>query len=101
MPRSGEEWAKQQHRPAEPADERRVRLPGGDARASDAKRRGAFTIDRRAEALEQADHHADVADPWHIADLARLIREQARGQQRQRGVLVAFNMHAAGKLTAA
>ena len=46
-------------------------------------------LDLGAEVAEQLDHRLDVADPRHVRELHRLVGEQARGEDRQRAVLVA------------
>ena len=44
---------------------------------------------------EQPRHHLDVADARHVGEHALVLGQQAGGEQRQRGVLVAFDGHAA------
>ena len=46
-------------------------------------------LDGGAERPQQIDHHVDVADARDVPQLAGFPRQQARGDQRQRGVLVA------------
>src|SRR5262249_10175704 len=50
-----------------------------------------------ADAREQAHHRLDVADARQVRELDRLVGEQARGQDRQRAVLVAGPAPAAGQ----
>ena len=55
----------------------------------------------RAEIEEQPRHHLDVADARHVGQHALLGRQQAGGEQRQRGVLVAFDVDGARQPLAA
>ena len=41
-----------------------------------------------ADAVEQPDHRLDVVDARHVRERHRLVGEQARGEDRQRAVLV-------------
>ena len=45
-------------------------------------------LDFCAEVAQQLDHRLDVADPRHVAQRDGLGREQGRGEDRQRAVLV-------------
>ena len=55
----------------------------------------ADAVDLGAEVEQQPRHHLDVADARHVGQHALLVGQQARGQQRQRRVLVAFDGDAA------
>ena len=50
--------------------------------------------DLGAEVVEQIEHRLHVADPRHVRERHRLGREQRRGQNRQRAVLVPGRLHA-------
>ena len=86
-----EQRTEQQHGPAQPADQGAVGLVLGDRAAAHAQRRAADAFDLRAQIEEQPRHHFDVADPRHVRQHAFVRRQQARGEQRQRGILVAFD----------
>ena len=57
--------------------------------------RRADPVDLRTEALQQFDHDTDILDLRHVRQLARLVRQNAGGQQWQRRVLVTFDVDAA------
>jgi hypothetical protein len=58
-------------------------------------------VDFRADLFQQLRHHADVADARHVREDAFFGRQQACGQQRQCGVLVAFDLDLSGDRAAA
>ena len=58
---------------------------------SDPQRRGPDAIDLGADVEQQPRHHLDVADARHVRQHALVFGQQARGEQRQRRVLVAFD----------
>jgi hypothetical protein len=58
-------------------------------------------FDLRAQRFDEVEQDVDVTDARHVGDLARLIREQARRDQRQCGVLVPFDHHASRQRAAA
>ena len=60
-----------------------------------AQRRRADALDFGADVEQQPRHHLDVADARHVGQHALVVGQQAGGQQRQRGVLVAFDGDAA------
>ena len=64
-------------------------------RRADAQRRRADAVYLGAEIEQQPRHHLDVADARHVGQDALVVGQQAGGQQRQRGVLVAFHRDAA------
>ena len=86
---------------AKAADERAIGFVGGDVRAPDAQRGGANPFDLGAEIQQQPRHHFDIGNPGHVAQRAPLIGQQARGDQRQRGVLVPFHVDASFDATTA
>ena len=92
-PQSRQQRTEQQHRPAEPANQRAIGLVGDDLRRPDAQRGRADAVDFGAEVEQQSRHYLDVADAWDVREQALLVREEARGQQRQRRILVAFHRH--------
>ena len=65
-----------------------------DLAAAHAQRRVPMPSTSAPRSSEQPRHHLDVADPRHVGEHALFGRQQARGQQRQRGVLVAFDVDA-------
>ena len=81
----------QQDRSAQPADQRAIGLVFHQLGTPDAQRRAADAFDLRAQIEEQPRHHFDIADPRHVRQHAFVRRQQARGEQRQRGILVAFD----------
>jgi hypothetical protein len=89
----GEQRPEEQDRSPETTDERRVRLVLADLPTANAQRRRPHALNRRTEIHEQANHDLDVADSRDVAEHAFFRREQAGGQQRERAVLVAFDVH--------
>ena len=87
-----EQRAEQQHRTAQAADQRRVGLVLDDVGTPHAQRRAADALDLAAEVENQPRHHLDVADSGNVREDAFLGGEETRRQQRQRGVLVAFDV---------
>jgi hypothetical protein len=96
-----EERTQQENRPAEAAHHRPIGLVLQHVGAPHAQRRGADAVHLGAEVHEQLRHHLDVTDARHVAEHALLGREQAGREQRQRGVLVAFDGDLAGQSLAA
>jgi hypothetical protein len=85
----------QQHRAAQPAHERAVGRVCPQRLRPDLHRGGADAFDVGPEVHEQPRHHLHVADARHVGEHALLFGEEARREQRQRGVLVAFHGHPA------
>jgi hypothetical protein len=56
--------------------------------------RGAPAVDARAKRHDDVEQHLHVADARHVAQLARLVGQHAGGDERQGGVLVAFDSDA-------
>ena len=100
-PGAGEERGDEEHRAAEPGDERGVGVGGPELPAAHPQRRRADAVDLRPEALEEAAHRLDVADARGVLEDALLGREQAGGEDRQRRVLVALDLDDAGEAVAA
>ena len=96
-----EQWAEQQDRAAQPADQRAVGLVLHHVATVNAQGGAANSLDFGPQVEQQAGHHLHVGDARHIGQRARLVGQQARGHQRQRGVLVAFDVDAAAESTAA
>ena len=59
------------------------------------QRRRADAVDLGAEVEQQPAHHFHVGDARNVAQHALLLGQQARGDERQRGVLVAFDIETA------
>jgi hypothetical protein len=97
----GEQRSEQQDGAAQPPDEGAVGLVLRHLGTADPKRRAADALDLRAEIEQKPRHHFDVADARHVREDAFLGRQQARGQQRQRGILVTFDFHGTGEPMAA
>ncbi len=97
----GQERPQQQNRPAQPSDQGAVGLVLQDIAALDAQRGAADALDLGAEIEQQPRHDLDVGDSRHVGQHARLIRQQAGCHQRQRRVLVAFDVDASAEPTAA
>ena len=98
---AGEQRAGDQERGADPVGELLVDLGAGDAVGLQADLVLARPGDLHAEPLEQPEHRLDVADPRHVADDELLVGEQAGGQDRERGVLVARRHDLSGERYAA
>ena len=62
-----------------------------------AERRAADALDLAAEVENQPRHHLDVADSGNVGEDAFVGGEKTRRQQRQRGVLVAFDVDGSGQ----
>ena len=100
-PAAREQRTDEEDRPAQAADQRRVGFVLHDLRAAHAQRRAADPLDLGPEIQEQPRHHFHVADARHVGEDAFLGREETRREQRQRGVLVAFDLDRAGETLAA
>ena len=96
-----EQRANQQNRAANAADELRVGLVLNHLLTADADRRRPDAFHGRAQVEQQLRHRLDVLDPRHVGEHAFFGRQQARRQQRQRGVLVAFDINGSGQTPAA
>jgi hypothetical protein len=94
-PRPREQWPEEEHRAAKPSHQASIRVVRVDARRPDPQRGCPDTFDLGADVEQQPRHHLDVADARHVGQHALLFSEEARRQQRQRGVLVAFHGHTA------
>ena len=78
-----------------------IRVVRVNARRPDPQRGCPDTFDLGADVEQQPRHHLDVADARHVAEDAFVFGEQAGGEQRQRGVLVALDADRAGQTAAA
>ena len=96
-----EQRAREQERGADTAGELRVELVRRDLRRLHANFVVARPLDLRADVGEQGHHRLGVADPRHVVEHHRLGRQQARGEDRQRAVLVAGRPHASAQGPAA
>jgi hypothetical protein len=94
-PAAREQRPEEQHRAAQAAHQRGVWFILDDIRAADPQRRAPDALNLGAKLQEQPRHHLDVPDAWNVGEHALFGRQQARGQQRQRRILVAFDLHAA------
>ena len=92
---TSQERPHQQHRPAKAPDQRPIGLVLCHLLAADAQRRRSDAVDLCAHIEEKSAHHLDIRDARHVGEDARLIGQQARRNQRQRGVLVAFDVETA------
>ena len=88
-PEPREQRAGEQERRAHACAELRVELVPGHVRRMDAHLVRAGPRDLGAELVEQVEHRLHVADARHVRERHRLARQQRRGQDRQRAVLVA------------
>ena len=73
-----------------------ARLRGLDVPAAHADGGRAEAVHFGADFRQQLRHHLDVADARHVREHALFGGQQARRQQRKRGVLVAFDVDLAG-----
>ncbi len=89
MPEAGEQRAGEQERAADAVGELLVDLGLRDAGGVDAHLVLARPLGVGAEIGEQREHRVDVADARDVAEHDRLVGEQARGEDRERPVLVA------------
>ena len=92
-PSARQQWTEQQDRPAQPADQRAVGLVLDDVGTAHAKRRAPNAFDMSAKIEDEPRHHLDVADARHVGQHAFFGGEEARREDRQRRVLVAFHLH--------
>ena len=98
---ASEQRSDQQHGTTQPADQQGVWLVFDDLTAAHAKGARPDALDFGSEINEQPRHHINVADQWHVCQNTRLGRQQTRGQQRQRGILVALYLDSAAQPLAA
>ena len=84
---TGEQRAREQERRADPARELRVHLRP-DVLRVDAHLVVADPLHLGANAAQQPHHRLDVADARHVRQFHRLVGEEARCEDRERGVLV-------------
>ena len=68
-----------------------------DIRAPDSQRRRANPVYLGAEVEKEACHDLDIADARYVFEDAFLFGEEARRNQRQRRVLVAFDLDTAAE----
>ena len=94
-PAPREQRTEQQHRSAQPPDQRRdpASLVTVAQRTRSVVVPMPSTVAPRPSSSSR--HHLDVADARHVGQHAFLVRQQAGGQQRQRRVLVALDRDAA------
>ena len=90
-----EQRTEQQHRPAQPADQRTIGSLRANRRRADPQRGRADALDLGTDVEQQARHHLDVADARHVGEHALVLAQQAGNEQRQRRVLVALDRDAA------
>ena len=86
---AGQQRAGEQERGADPLGQLAVDLAAVDARGVDRDLAAPSHCDPGAELLEQQGHRLHVPDPRDVAQDHLVVGEQARGQDRQRAVLVA------------
>jgi hypothetical protein len=91
----------EQNRGANLGAERRIERLAHRAAGVDGQRVGPGPLHRGAEVREQRRHGFDVPDPRHIGQVDRPVGQQGRGENRERGILVARGAHRAGKRPAA
>ena len=82
----------QQHRAAQPPDQRRIGLVGHDPRAPDAQRRGAASFDLAPRPIRRSSSTSTSRMRGTFVSTHCWSRQQAGGEQRQRRVLVAFDV---------
>src|SRR5213082_2456003 len=66
-------------------------------RISDVEVMARLLLDLGAEVEEQPRHHLDVADSRHVGEDTSVGRQETGGEQRQSGVLVAFDVDRSGQ----
>ena len=93
--------AGQQQRRPQAAAEVRVELGGAHPVGAQRERVRALVAHAHPEVVEQREHHVHVEDVGHVLEHDLLVGEQAGGQDRQSGVLVAARHDGAGQRAAA
>ena len=96
-----EQWTQQKHRSTQTPDQRAVGLVLRHAGTAHAKRRGPNPVDSGPHVDQQSRHDLDVADARHVGQHTFFGRQEARGQQGERRVLVAFHFYDAGQSSSA
>ena len=96
-----EQRARQQQRGAEAPAQVGVELGGADAAARMRDEFGPSSRTLTPEVVEQRQHHVHVQDVGHVVQHDLLVGEEAGGQDRQSGVLVAARHDGAGQRAAA
>jgi putative nucleotidyltransferase with HDIG domain len=86
---AGEQWSNEQEGRADLAPELGVQLVAREVGRLEADLVLACPLDLDTELGEERDHRLDIADPRDVAERHRLVRQQARREDRQRAVLVA------------
>ncbi len=83
-----EQRSREQERRPDPLGEAAIDLLAHDVSGVDRHLAVADPAHAGAERLQQQDHRLDVADPRHVAQDHLVLGEQARGENRQRTILV-------------
>ena len=68
-----------------------------DGLALNTQGRRAGTLHHRTETRDDPQQHLDVPDPRDVVQLALFLGQEARREQRQRGVLVSLDRDRAGQ----
>ena len=91
----------EQDRGADPRAQLGIEIGGADFPGVDRERVARLPFGRRADRADQLHQRLGVADARNVFERDRLLGEQRRGDDRQRGVLVAGGLDGAGKPVAA
>ena len=92
-----EQRAREQDRGADLPAERRVELGRPQLLRVDRERVAGRPLGAGADGLDELDERLDVADARDVLEVHRVLAEERRGDDRQRGVLVAGGADAAGE----
>ena len=94
---AGEQRPREEDGCADLVAELLVELRRRHARRVDAHLVRADPVGLRAGTADEGEHRVHVEDPRDVLELDGLAREQRRGENRQRGVLVPGRLHAPGE----
>ena len=94
---AGQQRPGQQDRGADPRAQNRIEVGGANGFGMDRQRIARAPFGRRADRADQLHQRLGVANARHVLKRHRMLGQQRRGDDRQRGVLVAGRLDRAGK----
>jgi hypothetical protein len=101
LPAPREQRPGEQHRRSDAARELSVDGRGADVGGGERQHVRVELADAHADVVQQGQHRVDVPDVGDVLDDHLLVRQQARGEDRQRRVLVAAGRDCSGQRPAA